>query len=91
MIGKNAELETLLRELECEIRLHEATLLRHGRTRSTTRLRQMRRIRRCIVELLLNRRIEASKPVVDLARWLNGNGTLPSNPLRSTTVPPAVA
>jgi hypothetical protein len=93
MIGKNEELETLLRELDCEIRLREATLLGHGRATSiaTDQLHQMRSIRRCVIEILLNRRIEASKPVVDLARWLNGNGTLPRKSLGAATIPPAVA
>jgi hypothetical protein len=46
-----------------------------GRVRAAA-LEQLREEREILNLILLNRRVEAAKPVVDLARWRSANGAV---------------
>jgi hypothetical protein len=77
VIGTNRDLMAVQRLLNAEI----AALckLPHDKSRrrwTSGRLLALQRKRIAICATLVNRRIEAAKPVVDLACWFNGNGAL---------------
>jgi hypothetical protein len=78
MLGTNGELRTLLEHIDREVRQHERDIRWGSQPNSTVvgRLGELRGIRRLLLRVLLNRRTEASKKVVDLAVWLNGSGAL---------------
>lgn len=78
MLGTNGELRTLLEHIDREVRQHERDIRWGGQPDSTVvgRLGELRGVRRLLLRVLLNRRAEASKKVVDLALWLNGSGAL---------------
>ena len=77
MIGTNRDLMAAQRLLNSEI----AALCKLPDDKSrrrwvSGRLLALQRKRIAICATLVNRRIEAAKPVVDLACWYNGNGAL---------------
>lgn len=77
MIGTNRELMAIQLLLDSEI----AALCKLRDSKScqrwvSSRLLTLQRERIAICATLVNRRIEAAKPVVDLACWFNGSGAL---------------
>ena len=77
MIGTNRDLATIKEIVDCEI-----NRLRHlaTGTRDTAgidrQLSVLYRQRLAVCAVLLNRRVEASKGIVDFSRWINGSGAL---------------
>jgi hypothetical protein len=77
MLGTNRQFETLLRHIDGQIVGMEQRLVNGASPGTTTpALDDMWRKRRALKLLLLNRKVEASKPVVDFTRWRDGNGAL---------------
>jgi hypothetical protein len=76
MLGTTLQLETALRLLEQQIPLVEAELLRGATPGLAPNLAELWKRRRLIRQIILNRRIEAAKKVVDLQRWRDGDGVL---------------
>ena len=77
MIGTNRDLMAVQRLLNAEIAaLCKLLGDKSRRRRVSSRLLALQRKRIAICATLVNRRIEAAKPVVDLACWFNGNGAL---------------
>ena len=77
MIGTNRDLMAVQRLLNAEIAaLCKLLGDKSRRRRVSSRLLALQRKRIAICATLVNRRIEAAKPVVDLAIWFNGNGAL---------------
>ena len=83
MLGTNHHFETLIRTLDARIGMMERTLLQSGDARVGGVLEELWARRRSLRLLILNRRVEAAKPVVDFQRWRDGNGAifLCANPL----------
>lgn len=81
MLGTNRDYQTMVEEIDHKIADRERAML-SGRLVAGTAatLSDLRETRQTIKMLLLNRRIEASKRVVDLARWKDGNGALYRRP-----------
>jgi hypothetical protein len=77
MLG-DRDLKAVLTTVECEMHQREADIRQGGRisNESTTRLIELREIRWTIRKVLLSRKTEAAKRVVDFARWRNGDGHL---------------
>jgi hypothetical protein len=77
MLGSNKHFEELLRSLDAQIATME-NLLGHNAPAAglASSLEELWAQRRLIKLLMLNRRIEASKRVVDFQRWRDGNGAL---------------
>ena len=77
MIGTNRDLKSLQHSLDAEFaalsRLADRT---HDQSWIPVRLAAVTRWRIAISTTLANRRIEATKKVVDLSRWYDGNGAL---------------
>jgi hypothetical protein len=73
MLPTNADIHHQLQVVEARLRQLECT--RTGRGRAAA-LAQLRREREMLTVALLNRRVEAAKRVVDLARWRTANGAL---------------
>lgn len=77
MIGTNRDLKSLQRSLDAEFAaLSRLADRAHDQSWIPFRLAALRRRRIAISATLANRRIEATKQVVDLSRWFNGNGAL---------------
>jgi hypothetical protein len=81
MLGTNRDYESMVQDIDHKIADRERAML-SGRLVAGTAatLSDLRETRQTIKMLLLNRRIEASKRVVDLARWKDGNGALYRRP-----------
>jgi hypothetical protein len=77
MLGTNRQFESLLRTLDHQIVVMEKLLVQ-GRSPVgvASSLEELWSHRRMLKLLLLNRRIEATKPVVDFQKWRDGNGAL---------------
>jgi hypothetical protein len=77
MLGTNRQFESLLRTLDQQILVMEKLLIQ-GQAPSglASSLEELWSHRRMLKLLLLNRRIEATKTVVDFQRWRDGNGAL---------------
>lgn len=73
MLPTNADIHHQLQIVEA--RLRQLECFRTGRGRATA-VAQLRREREMLTVVLLNRRVEAAKQVVDLARWRTANGAL---------------
>ena len=85
MIGTNRDLMAVQRLLNSEI--VALCKLPDDKSRgrwASVRLLALQRKRIAICATLVNRRIEAAKPVVDLACWFNGNGALRAIENRAT-------
>jgi hypothetical protein len=78
MLGTNRELEGMRRRLTAQIGRLEFVLARgpYDPAAVAQKLGRMRSHKQTIDTTLINRRIEASKPVVDFFRWLDGNGAV---------------
>lgn len=77
MLGTNRQFEAALDSLDQQIPQIEAALLRGGNSSNlASGLAELWARRRILKLLMLNRRIEAAKKVVDFRRWRDGNGAL---------------
>jgi hypothetical protein len=77
MLGTTRQFETLLRHLDGQIAGMERMLVSGaGAREAAPQLEDMWQKRRALKLLLLNRKIEAAKPLVDFQRWRDGNGAL---------------
>jgi len=77
MLGTNRQFETALATLERQIPRIEAALLYGSNSPNlASGLAELWARRRILKLLMLNRRVEAAKRVVDLRRWREGNGAL---------------
>jgi hypothetical protein len=77
VIGANRDLKSMQRILECRIiELKQLAGDAPARDWITDRLAVLSRQRIAVCATLVNRRIEAARPIVDLSRWFNGNGAL---------------
>jgi hypothetical protein len=78
MLGTNHELHEIRRRLVEQIGRLEFLLARgcYDPAAVAQKLGRMRHHQQTIDTTLINRRIEASKPVVDFFRWLDGNGAV---------------
>lgn len=73
VLPSNAHFRTRLQVLDARLKQLE----RNGSDRLRAAVRERLHEAREVVNLvLLNRRVEAARPVVDLARWRNANGAL---------------
>ena len=81
MLGRNRDYEAMIADIDQKIDERERAML-SGRLVAGTAatLSDLRETRQTIKMLLLNRRIEAAKRVVDFARWKDGNGALYRRP-----------
>jgi hypothetical protein len=92
MLGTNRDLEFMRRRLAEQIGRLEFLLARgcYDPAAVAKKLGRMRTHQQTIDTTLINRRIEASKPVVDFFRWLDGNGAVYDLPdLIESFVPPS--
>jgi hypothetical protein len=81
MLGTNREYESMIQDIDCKIAERERAMLSGPLVAGTAAtLSDLRDTRQTIRMLLLNRRVEASKRVVDFARWKDGNGALYRRP-----------
>lgn len=77
MLGSNHQFEAALDSLERQIPRIEAALLYGSNSPNlASGLAELWARRRVLKLLMLNRRVEASKRVVDFRRWRDGNGAL---------------
>jgi hypothetical protein len=77
MLGTNRQYEAALESLERQIPRIEAALLRQDSSPNlASGLADLWARRRILKLLMLNRRVEAAKRVVDFRRWRDGNGAL---------------
>jgi hypothetical protein len=77
MLGSNKHFETLLHSLDTQITTMENLLGQSAPASGlASSLEELWAQRRSFKLLMLNRRIEASKRVVDFHRWREGNGAL---------------
>jgi hypothetical protein len=77
MLGTNRQFQTLLRHLDAQISGMERVLVNGASSGAAApALEELWRKRRTLHLLLLNRKIEAARPVVDFQKWRDGNGAL---------------
>lgn len=76
MLGTNRDLKAIRYALDSEIVALQLLAAASPRHDLSERLARLGRERIAISAVLVNRRIEASKKVVMLSRWLSGNGVL---------------
>jgi hypothetical protein len=77
MLGSNKHFEALLHSLDTQIATMENLLGSSAPAPGlASSLEELWTQRRLLKLLMLNRRIEASKRVVDFQRWRDGNGAL---------------
>ena len=76
MLGTNRQFETLMLALNGRIANLERAVLSGTAGSSASMLEDLWARRRSLKLLVLNRRVEAAKPVVDFQRWRDGNGAL---------------
>jgi hypothetical protein len=77
MLGTNCQFQSILREVDLEISAIEHAAA-HGEPpgRTAPALEELWARRRALKLLLLNRKVEAAKKVIDFRRWCDGNGAL---------------
>jgi hypothetical protein len=77
MLGTNRQFQSLLRQVDSQIGATERAIA-HGEApgRLAASLEELWARRRALKLLLLNRKVEAAKRVVDFRRWRDGNGAL---------------
>jgi hypothetical protein len=77
MLGRNRDYEAMIADIDRKIEERERAML-SGRLigGAAASLSDLRETRQTIRMLLLNRRIQAAKRVVDFARWKDGDGAL---------------
>jgi hypothetical protein len=76
MLGTNRQFEALMLGLNLRIANMERAVLAGAAGSSASMLEDLWARRRSLRLLVLNRRVEAAKPVVDFQRWRDGNGAL---------------
>ena len=89
MIGTNRELSAMRKSLEFELFTLRALKNMPGRAADAVlvdrQIASLHRERVVLCAAIVNRRIEASKDVVEFSRWASGNGALNNISLRCTT------
>jgi hypothetical protein len=77
MLGTNRQYQSLLRQVDGQIGSLERAIA-HGQApgRTAPALEELWARRRALKLLLLNRKVEAAKRVVDFQRWRDGNGAV---------------
>jgi hypothetical protein len=77
MLGTNREFQLLLRQVDSQIAaLERAVAQGEAPGRIGPALEELWAQRRALKLMLLNRKVEAAKKLVDFERWRNGNGAL---------------
>jgi len=76
MLETNGQFESLIRSLDSQIAKLERSVLQGTAGRAGTMLDELWARRRSLRLLILNRRVEAAKPVVDFQKWRDGNGAI---------------
>ena len=76
MLVTNRQFQTLIRQLDSQIARLERAVLHSGETRAAPLLEELWVRRRSLRLVLLNRRVEAARRVVDFGRWRDGNGAI---------------
>lgn len=77
MLGTNRQFESLLRHMDHQITTLEGALASGEAGRNVApALEELWAKRRALKLLLLNRKVEASKKVIDFVKWRDGNGAL---------------
>jgi glyoxylate carboligase len=76
MLGTNGQFESLIRSLDARIASLERQVLQGTAGASGAVLDELWARRRSLRLLILNRRVEAAKPVVDFGKWRDGNGAI---------------
>jgi hypothetical protein len=74
MLGTDAQLKSLIRRLGIRIAALEQSASRSGPM--TVLLEELSTQRQSLRLVLINRRVEAAKPVVDYQKWRDGDGAL---------------
>lgn len=76
MLGTNRQFEALIRSLDAQIGKLERSVLSGTAGRSGAMLDELWARRRSLHLLIINRRVEAAKPIVDFQKWRDGNGAI---------------
>jgi len=76
MLGTNCQFEALILGLDARIAKLERSILQGAAGSSATMIEDLWARRRSLRLLVLNRRVEAAKPLVDFQRWRDGNGAI---------------
>ncbi len=76
MLGTNRQLEALMLGLDARIADLERAILAGTAGSNAAMLEDLWTRRRSFRLLVLNRRAEAAKPVVDFQKWRDGNGAI---------------
>jgi hypothetical protein len=76
MLGTTRQFEALLRHMDAQIAGMERMLIAGDAAVAARSLEDLWQKRRALKLLLLNRKVEATKPLVDFTRWRDGNGAL---------------
>jgi hypothetical protein len=76
LLGTNRQFESLIRSLDTQIGKLERAVLDNTAGRSAMLLDELWARRRSLQLLMLNRRVEAAKPVVNFQKWRDGNGAI---------------
>ena len=76
MLGTNRQFEALIHSLETQIAKLEYSVRQGTAGRAGAMLEELCARRRSLRLLILNRRVEAAKPVVDFQTWRDGNGAI---------------
>jgi hypothetical protein len=84
VIGTNFDLKAIQHILDCRImELKQLVGAAPDQAWISDRLAAIGRQRIAVSAILVNRRIEAAKKVVDLSRWFSGNGPLSDTSVKS--------
>lgn len=76
MLGTNDQFEALIRGLNVRIADLERSILEGTARWNASMLQDLWAHRRSLRLLVVNRRVEAAKPVVDFQKWRTGNGAI---------------
>jgi hypothetical protein len=76
MLGTNRQFEALIDRIEIQIESLERSARDGPAERDGAMLDELCTRRQALRLLLLNRRVEAAKPVVDFEAWRDGNGAI---------------
>ena len=76
MLGTNRQFEALIDRIETQITKLELSVREGSAEREAAMLEDLCARRQALCLLLLNRRVEAAKPVVDFETWRDGNGAI---------------
>jgi hypothetical protein len=76
MLGTNRQFEALMRGLDARISALERAILVGTAGPNASMLEDLWARRRSLRLLVLNRRVEAAKPIVDFQKWRDGNGAI---------------